>query len=145
MKASHWVYECDDITLITLLQADENIVLSRVETLDDDPNKRAKNAHCVWHLLIRNYTEEELEIVVNHFRAFGGKCGSYDRKFSFRCPECGVGWITDGPCGDDCSRAFIGRFPDYHFFDAVKRDVIAQKRQAQKELAEERGEGPLYE
>lgn len=143
LRQKPFEYKCDDITLVTILQADENITVSYVET-DDDNSKSAKNTHCTWHLLVRGYTEEELDEIVDYIYTFGGKCSVEDRKFSFHCPSCGVRWVSDGPCGDACSLSMIGRLPDYHLFDATKKLVIAQKRQAQEELARERKEGPLY-
>lgn len=143
LKQKPWELLVDDITVVTLLQADPAITVEYVEP-DDDPNKPAKNAHCTWHLLVRRYTEEEIQTLIDYFYAFGGKCGPDERQFTYRCPECGLGWVLDGPCGEDCSRAMLGRLPDYHLFDAVKRNVIKQKRTAQEELAQERKEGPLY-
>lgn len=143
LRQKPFEYTCDDITIVTMLEADDNISVSYVDT-DDDVAKSAKNTHCTWHLSVRGYTPEELDEIVEYIGSFGGKCSSDERQFSFRCPECGVGWITDGPCGDECSDMFLGRLPDFHLFDAVKKAVIAQKRQAQEELARERKEGPLY-
>lgn len=143
MKDAPWTFECDDITLVTLLQADKDISVSHVEPVDDE-NKKAKNVHCVWHLLVRGYTPEDIQRIVGYFYAFGGKCSPSERDFSFQCPECGINWVNEGPCGDECLSRFVGRFPDFHYFDAVKRDVISQKRQAQEELAAERGEGRIY-
>jgi hypothetical protein len=143
MKEKPWIYQCDDITVVTLLQADSNIGVYDVETQEEE-GKRAKNTHCIWHLLVRGYSEEEIDTLVESFHKFGGKCSVDERVFSYRCPDCGVEWVESGPCGDECADAFIGRAPDFHFFDAVKRQVITQKRHAQEELSEERGEGPIY-
>ena len=143
-KARPWEYECDDITVVTILQADPCIRLSYVETMEDE-NKHAKNTHCVWHLLVTKYAREDIDALVRYIYGFGGKCGSDADRFTFMCPECRLKWITDGPCGEACENASLGRLPDFHYFDAVKREVIADKRQAQEELAQEREEGPLYE
>ena len=143
LRQKPFEYICDDITVVTILQTDPLITVSYVET-DDDDGKPAKNTHCVWHLLIRGYSEEELEEIIQYIYRFGGKSGVDTRQFSFKCSECGIAWISDGPCGDACSVSMLGRMPDYHLFDFVKKNVISQKRQAQEELARERKEGPIY-
>lgn len=143
LKQKPWELLCEDITIVTLLLSDPSITVEYVET-DDDPSKPAKNAHCVWHLLIRRYTEEEMQTLLDYFDSIGGKRGVDERQFTFRCPDCGVEWAKEGPCSDECGSAMLGRLPDFHLFDSVKRQVIKQKRDAQEELSQERGDGPIY-
>ena len=132
-------FNLDDITAVTALLCDTDI---RCEDTfaDDDDDSPAHKLHCRWVLESDVYEQEEVTKLVDWMRQAGGKRDAKDRPFSFRCTNCGLGWMDSGPCSAGCWARMAGIMPDMYKFDAVKKFVIYSKRKAQSEAAEERGE-----
>jgi len=133
-QAPRGVLIADNITVVTALLTDVNIVVDRV-AVEDVRTKDPRYAHCVWHLASDVYTGDELSYIEQSIRA----CGDPD-EFSYLCSQCGLEWMEVGGCGPMCD----GEMPSFFTYDSTKRDVISGKRDAQEQLATAKGIAKLY-
>lgn len=130
----------DDITLVTALKCDSRI---RTDYVEIDEKDEPRRAHCKWVLSAIGLSEDELNSIIAFIKKDGGKQGK-KKHFTWHCPECGLDWIDNGACGNDCT----GHIPDYYRYDESKRIVIEEKRKAQEELHKDKTnnkEAKLYE